>query len=65
MKLRDGSVDFLRGKRLEDKLDGLRHATNIGREVGSRWGVGDVMRWDHNEVSCPTSNELDMSELVA
>lgn len=49
MKLRDGSVDFLRGKRLEEKLDGLRHATNIGREVGSRWGVGDVMRWDHNE----------------
>ena len=47
-RLRDGTVDFLRGKRLEDKLDSMRHATNLGREVGGRWGVGEVMRWDHN-----------------
>lgn len=47
--LRD--VDFLRGRGLDEKLKAMTNVNNLGREVGSRWGVGDVMRWDRNEVS--------------
>jgi hypothetical protein len=46
-------VDFLRGKGLEEKMKNITHVKNLGREVGSQWGVGDVMRWDRNEVSLP------------
>lgn len=46
------SADFLRGRALDEKLKAMTHVNNLGREVGSRWGVGDVMRWDRNEVSC-------------
>lgn len=45
------ALDFLRGHALEDKLAAMRHLNNLGREVGERWGVGDVMRWDRNLVS--------------
>ncbi|ORY34897.1 hypothetical protein BCR39DRAFT_447387, partial [Naematelia encephala] len=44
--LRD--LDFLRGRSLQEKLDALRDAQNLGREVGSNWSVLDVMRWDEN-----------------
>lgn len=47
--LRD--VDFLRGRGLDEKLKAMCHVNQLGREVGSRWGVGEVMRWDRNEVS--------------
>lgn len=42
---------WLKNKSLERRLEDLRHVNNLGREVGERWGVGDVMRWDRNEVS--------------
>ena len=45
------TVDFLRGRGLEAKLEALRHVNNLGREVGEPWGVGDFMRWDQNPVS--------------
>jgi hypothetical protein len=45
------ALDFLRGHALEDKLAAMRHLNNLGREVGERWGVGEVMRWDRNQVS--------------
>jgi hypothetical protein len=45
------SIDFLRGKGLDEKLAGMRHVVNLGREVGEKWRVGEVIRWDHNEVS--------------
>lgn len=44
-------MDFLRGRSLEAKLEALRHVNNLGREVGERWEVDSVMRWDRNEVS--------------
>jgi dsRNA-specific ribonuclease len=44
-------MDFLRGKTLEEKLEALRHVNNLGREVGERWGIDSVMRWDRNHVS--------------
>lgn len=44
-------LDFLRGKTLEEKLEALRHVNNLGREVGDRWGIDGVMRWDRNAVS--------------
>jgi hypothetical protein len=44
-------ADFLRGKDIEGKLEALRHANNLGRVVGDKWGVGEVMRHDRQEVS--------------
>lgn len=44
------AADFLRGKDIEGKLDALRHQNNLGRTVGDRWKIGEVMRWDNNEV---------------
>jgi hypothetical protein len=44
-------VDFLRGRSLEAKLEAMRHVNNLGREVGGRWGLEEVMRWDRNQVS--------------
>jgi dsRNA-specific ribonuclease len=43
------AADFLRGKDIEGKLNALRHQNNIGRVVGDRWQIGEVMRWDQNE----------------
>lgn len=43
-------LDFLRGRSLEEKLEAMRMVQNVGREVGTTWGVRDVMRWDRNEV---------------
>lgn len=45
------AADFLRGKDIETKLEDLRHANNLGRTVGDKWGVGEVMRFDRQEVS--------------
>lgn len=47
-QLRD--MEFLRGRSLEEKLEALRHVNNLGREVGGRWGIESVMRWDRNQV---------------
>lgn len=47
------SLDFLRGRSLENKLEAMRMAQNVGREVGTPWGVYDLMRWDRNEVGSP------------
>ena len=44
------NLDFLRGRSLENKLEAMRVTLNIGREVGNKWRIGDVMRWDRNEV---------------
>ncbi|KAK8849545.1 hypothetical protein IAR55_004880 [Kwoniella newhampshirensis] len=44
-------TDFLRGKGLQERLDGLRHTNNLGRVLGSEWGLGEVIRWDRNETS--------------
>ncbi|KAK6908788.1 hypothetical protein I204_01927 [Kwoniella mangroviensis CBS 8886] len=43
--------DFLKGKSLEDRLDGLRDTRNLGRLVAPSWGIGEVVRWDRNETS--------------
>lgn len=48
-------VDFLRGKGLDEKMKAMTHVNNLGRDVGGQWGVGDVMRWDRNEVSAGSS----------
>lgn len=61
---------FLGGKSLEEKLENLRHVVNLGREVGSRWGVGEVVRWDHNEVclsiqSYHSSSAVESEKCVA
>ncbi|GFZ50074.1 hypothetical protein JCM24511_07827 [Saitozyma sp. JCM 24511] len=50
------ALDFLRGHALEDKLAAMRHLNNLGREVGERWGVGEVMRWDRNQTSLSTGD---------
>ena len=47
-------MDFLRGRSLENKLEAMRVEVNLGREVGTPWGVYDVMRWDRNGVSLRT-----------
>jgi hypothetical protein len=44
-------LDFLRGRSLEEKLEALRHVGNIGREVGGQWDIGNVLRFDRNNVS--------------
>lgn len=44
------SIDFLRGKTLDEKLEALRHSLNLGRQVGEAWKISDYMRWDRNEV---------------
>ncbi len=37
---------------VEERCDNLMHLLNLGREVGERWGVGEVLRWTGNrEVS--------------
>ena len=36
---------------MENKLEAMRVEANLGREVGTPWGVHDVMRWDRNAVS--------------
>ena len=60
------NLDFLRGRSLESKSEAMRMVQNVGREVGTHWRVGDVMRWDRNEVgrhppSTPQGEELMMS----
>ncbi len=45
------SLDFLRGKGLDGKLEEMRVVQNIGRSVGDPWRVDEVMRWDRNTVS--------------
>lgn len=45
------SSDFLNGKDIETRLADLLHESNVGRTVGDRWGVQDVMRWTANPVS--------------
>ncbi|WWD20170.1 hypothetical protein CI109_104646 [Kwoniella shandongensis] len=49
--LKVDGTDFLRGKGLQERLDGLRHVNNLGRVLGDEWGVGQVTRWDRNETS--------------
>ena len=62
-------LDFLRGKTLEEKLEALRHVNNLGREVGDRWGIDSVMRWDRNAVSrfqrllCKQADNLDWDRI--
>ena len=46
-------LEFLRGRSLEEKLEALRHVGNIGREVGGQWDIGNVLRFDRNNVSQP------------
>ena len=41
----------MRGRSLEEKLEALRHVGNIGREVGGQWDIGNVLRFDRNNVS--------------
>lgn len=38
---------------LETKLQNLVNLSNLGRTVGSRWGMEHVMRWQSNLVSPP------------
>jgi hypothetical protein len=38
---------------LETKLENLVNLSNLGRTVGSRWGLEHVMRWQSNLVSPP------------
>ncbi|WVW86780.1 hypothetical protein I302_108834 [Kwoniella bestiolae CBS 10118] len=49
--LRLDASDFLKGKSLEERLDGLRDTRNLGRVVAPHWNVGEVVRWDRNETS--------------
>lgn len=52
------AADFLRGKDIAGKLEALRHQNNIGRTVGDRWQIGEVMRWDNNEVSWESCGDI-------
>lgn len=44
-------TDFLNGKDIETRLADMLHENNVGRWVGDRWGVQNVMRWTANQVS--------------
>ncbi|WVR08163.1 hypothetical protein IAU60_005209 [Kwoniella sp. DSM 27419] len=51
IRMKEDGADFLKGLALEDRLDNLRHTNNLGRTVGSVWGLANVVRWDRNEAS--------------
>lgn len=48
MSLED--LDFLRGRTLNEKIAALAHPLNLGRTLGEKYGVGQVMRWDGKAV---------------
>lgn len=43
-------TDFLNGKDIETRLADMLHENNVGRWVGDKWGVQNVMRWTANQV---------------
>lgn len=45
------ALEFLKGKDIETRLADILHENNVGRWVGDRWGVQNVMRWTANQVS--------------
>ncbi|WVQ79258.1 hypothetical protein IAT38_001354 [Cryptococcus sp. DSM 104549] len=40
--------DFLRGVDLQQRVTNFMNTTNVGRDVGSAWGLDGVMRFDGN-----------------
>jgi hypothetical protein len=40
---------------LQTKVENLVNLSNLGRSVGSKWGLEHVMRWQSNLVSCFSS----------
>jgi hypothetical protein len=49
---------------LETKLENLVNLSNLGRTVGSRWGLEHVMRWQSNLVSSPCTRASLLLRLV-
>jgi hypothetical protein len=41
-------LDGLQLGDIDERSDSLTHPLNLGREIGERWGLADVMRWSSN-----------------
>ena len=46
-----GMEGFLNGRNLKDAVRLLTTVSSLGNEVGPKWGLADVVRWDRNRVS--------------
>jgi hypothetical protein len=47
-------LDGLQLGDIDERSDNLTHPLNLGREIGERWGLGDVMRWSSNAPVSPS-----------